>query len=419
MIIKTPSKQVNAKVTLGGSKSYTNRALFIAALAGGTSIIKNASLSNDTKIFLRALKKLGFEVAVSKDTVKIKGGTILNKKAKIDAHDAGTAFRFLTALCALSQKEIILTGTERMQQRPIGQLADALNKLGANISYINKEGYPPLKINKGLLAGGEVDVDGSVSSQFISALLMLGPALKKGVTVNVKGKLVSASYIDMTLSVMKQFGAKVTNKNYKKITVCPGGYKPAKYSVECDVSGASYFWAIGALNGKVRVNGVNVKSAQGDIKFADILAKMGAKVTKNIKGSYIEVARAKELKAVNVNMELMPDTAQTLAVLAAFAKGKTKITGLSTLRVKETDRLEALKNELAKMGVKTKTGKDFIEIYGGGAVSNAVIKTYKDHRMAMSFAVASARVAGMQIEEPEVVKKSFPDFWQKLKQMGF
>ncbi|MDR0292444.1 MAG: 3-phosphoshikimate 1-carboxyvinyltransferase [Elusimicrobium sp.] len=415
MIIKNPLKPLNAKIVLGGSKSLTNRALLIASLAGGRSVIENASLSADSKILINALKKSGIKISGGKK-IKISGIKKSDKKITINAGDAGTALRFLTAFCALTEKEVILTGSARMQKRPVGELVAALNFLGANIEYLQRPGFPPLKINKGLLRGGRAAINGGVSSQFISALLMLGPALKNGLALDIKGKLVSASYVDMTLDVMRRFGAKIQNKNYKEIIV-RGPYKNAVYKCEPDASGASYFLACGALGsgGAVRVN-LNPASLQGDVKFADILKKMGAKVTKG--KDYIEVASNGPLKAVNADMTLMPDTAQTLAVLCAFARGKSKIKGLSTLRIKETDRIAALSAELAKMNVKTKTGKDFLEIYGGEP-KTAKIKTYNDHRMAMAFAPPAAALGQIEILNPSVVKKSFPDFWIKLRKAGF
>lgn len=389
----------NKTVTLGGSKSYTNRALFISALTAGDCVIENASESNDSKVLIAALNKLA-----------------LNKKVTLNARDAGTAFRFLTALASLTEKEIVLTGTARMQQRPVGELVEALNKLGANISYIKKPGFPPLKILPGDMRGGAVSVDGGISSQFLSALLMLGPVLPDGLRLKIKGRLVSASYVDMTLAAMRAFGAQVSNKNYKEFAVKPAPYKKTKFVCEADASGASYFWAMAALSGgKITVKNISPKSAQGDVKFASLMAKMGAKVaaTKNT----ITVQGTAKLKPINADMTLMPDTAQTLAVVCAFAPGKSKITGLKTLRIKETDRISALQKELAKMGIKTKAGAEYIEIYGG-APRAAKIKTYDDHRMAMSFAIAATRLSGMKIENPGVVKKSFPDFWVKFKELG-
>ena len=416
MIIRRPLKPVNAKIILGGSKSLTNRALLIAALTGGQSAVKNASLSSDSKILIAALKKLGVKISGGK-TIKISGGGKPEKNMVINAGDAGTAFRFLTAFYAFSaEKEIILTGSARMKERPVGELVKALNSLGADIEYFGKRGFPPLKIRRGSMSGGRVEIDGGVSSQFISALLMLGPALNNGLTIDIKGKPVSASYIDMTLDVMRRFGAKTLNENYKTITV-RGPYKNAVYECEPDASGASYFLACGALNpgGKMRVN-INPSSLQGDVKFADILNKMGATVVKN--KNFIEVSNAGSLCAVNADMSLMPDTAQTLAALCAFARGKSKITGLGTLRIKETDRISALSAELKKMGIKTKSGKDFLEIYGG-APKTAVIKTYGDHRMAMAFAISAAVLEKIEIADPYVVKKSFPDFWAQFKRAGF
>lgn len=419
MIITKPSRPLRGSVDLGGSKSFTNRALFMAALADGTSVIKNASLSNDSKIFISALRKLGVKITLSGTTLKVTPAQKFDKKVTINARDAGTAFRFLTALCSLTEKEVTLTGSERMKQRPAGELVCALRALGAEISCTEKEGFAPLKISKGNFTRAKVNIDGGISSQFISALLMLAPALKTGLEITVKGKLVSASYIDMTISAMRAFGAKVENKNYKTITVAGGGYKKTVYVCEPDASGASYFWALAALGagGKIRVNNINPSSVQGDVKFADVLEKMGAEVTRG--KNYIQVKSNGPLKALNADMRLMPDTIQTLAVVCAFAPGKSVIKGISTLRIKETDRVAALQAELKKMNVPSVARADELEIYGIQNPTFAAIETYSDHRMAMSFAVAAARTDGMEIKEPGVIKKSFPDFWKKLKKLGF
>jgi len=416
-------KQIRATVSIPGSKSYTNRALVVASLANGKSIIKNASFSNDSKALIKALKKIGIKIKVNKTKIIIygKGGKFKPYKGNIDVGAAGTTMRFLTALFAcIEGSEIILRGTERMHQRPIKELVEALKSIGAKIKYLNRKGYPPLEIkgtNK--IITNQVIMDGTVSSQYFSALMLIAPLLSQGLTINVKNNQISKSYIDMTIASMKDFQVLVENKNYKQYFIKRGQrYKPRSYQVEGDASGASYFWGIAAVtNSKIKVKNINPNSSQGDVKFPDLLEKMGCKITKNIEEDLIEVEGRKKLKSINVNMEEMPDTAQTLAVIAAFCQGKTKITGLSTLKVKETDRLTALNKELTKMGIKSKVGLDYIIVEGGNPKGTA-IETYGDHRMAMAFALAGAKILGIKILKPEVVNKSFPEFWQKLKSLG-
>jgi 3-phosphoshikimate 1-carboxyvinyltransferase len=291
-----------------------------------------------------------------------------------------------------------------------------LKQLGANISYLENEGFPPIRIKGGTIKGGSVNVNGSVSSQFISALLMIAPLLQKNSEVNIAGEQVSEPYIDMTLSVMKQFGVVVEkNRNAYKIKT-GGSYRSTNYTVEGDASSASYLFALAALTqSTIKVTNVSGKSLQSDARFVDILEQMGCKVSKT--DSFIEVTGTGKLSSVNVNMQDMPDTAQTLAVVAAFAKGETTITGLKTLQLKETKRINALQSELSKMDIECEAGADYIKIKGGEP-KGAFINTYNDHRMAMAFAVAGTRVEGMIIEAPEVVKKSFPTFWATLSTMG-
>lgn len=415
------SKSVKKTLELPGSKSHTNRALIMASLCGGKSVIKNISKSNDSLIVLQVLRRLGIKINEKKSNVIIHGnaGIFPRIHETFNIGDAGTAMRFLTSLCTLVPGEIILDGSERMRQRTIADLVEALIKLGAQIEYLQKNGFPPLKINGGTIQGGSVSIKGNVSSQFISSLLMIGPLLKNGLVLNVIGDQVSKSYIDMTIDGLKQFGIKVENTYFKIYRVEKNQkYIPATISIEGDASGASYFFGIAAVTGStIKVKNINPNSSQGDAKFPDILNKMGCRVIKNIKEQSIQIKGPKQLRGITVNMESMPDTAQTLSVIASFAKGKTHITGLSTLPIKETNRLMALHMELSKMGILTAYDNSSITIQGGLS-KDAVIETYNDHRMAMSFAIAGARIPGIQIKNPDVVQKSFPDFWDKIKSTG-
>lgn len=386
------------EITVPGSKSLTNRALILASLTNGVSVIKNWSKSDDSLLLIKALKKLGVFIIEDKVGLKITGnnGNFKAFNGCLNVGDAGTAMRFLTSLKVLIPGKVIISGSKRMEERPIKELTETLKRIKT----------------------GKVSIKGNISSQFISSLLMIAPVLKKGLVINVTGKLVSKSYVDMTIDLLNKFGVKVINHQDKKFVVNKNQkIKPIIYEVESDASGASYFWGIAAITGrKIRIKNIDPLSSQGDVGFVDILEKMDCQVIKNTKKSWIQVEGSKKLKGITINMSLMPDTAQTLAVVAAFAHGKTKITGLSTLKMKETDRLQALKNELNKMKIKSEITHDSITIIGGKP-EKAVIKTYRDHRMAMAFAVATTKIPGMRINNPEVVSKSFPNFWEKLEKL--
>jgi 3-phosphoshikimate 1-carboxyvinyltransferase len=412
------NKPISAIVNVPGSKSYTNRALIMAALAEGVSTLRGISDSNDSKVLIKLLQQLGIEIDLDKDTAIVKGcaGQFPEFKGELDVEDAGTVMRFLTALCCIIPGEITLRGSERMHQRPVKDLVEALKRLGAKIEYLESFGLPPLLIKGGKIAGGVIKVNGTVSSQFISALLMITPLLPLDTRMIIEGETVSAPYIDMTLSAMHQFGIKVDGGDGKFQIEGRQCYAEAEYKVEGDASSASYILAIAAISkSAVIVNNVPGNSVQSDAHFADLLQQMGCIMSK--KGSTTAVVGTGELNAITIDMQDMPDTAQTLAVVAAFAKGETIITGLSTLQLKESKRIDALQAELTKMGIKCEAGDDYIKIKGGKP-KGAFINTYDDHRMAMAFAVAGVRIDGMTIESPEVVKKSFPTFWTTLQTMG-
>ncbi len=381
------------KINLPGSKSLTNRALIIASIAKGVSFIKNYSKSDDSIYLINALEKLGVNIIKQKKQLKIYGtqGFFNPKETNIFVGKGGTTYRFLTALINFISQKINLIADEQLKKRPIEELTNALKQLNQD------------KI---------INIRGDISSQFVTALLLVSPLTKKNLIINITTPLVSKSYLDMTLDIMKKFKVKIINKNYKKFIYQNSQfYQATNYVVEPDASGASYFWAIGALTGKkIQILNIDPDSSQGDVKFVDLLKKMGAQVIKNKKKQTITVYSNKKLRGIKVNMNNMPDTSLTLAVVAAFAQGKTTITGLKTLKVKETDRLVALYNELKKIGIKSKITDDSITIFGGQP-KPAIIKTYNDHRMAMAFSVAKKIIPEIKIKEPQVVNKSFPNYW--------
>lgn len=408
---------VEAAITIPGSKSYTNRALIIASLANGKSILHSYSNSIDSLILIQSLQQLGIDIVCDENKITItgNGGNFNEFYGNINVGDAGTAMRFLTAFCCLVPGEITLEGSERMHERPIKGLVDALFQLGATIEYLGKIGFPPLKIKGGKLTGRKVNIDAALSSQFLSALLMIAPILNSSLEIISNGEIVSAPYIDMTISAMQHFGASVTRKT-NCYSITNSSYAPINYTVEGDASSASYFFALAAITqSTMRVNNISVSSLQGDIKFVDLLQQMGCTVIKD--KDYIEVTGPKELRSIDADMKNMQDVAQTLAVVAAFAKGTTNLKGLKNLELKETKRLSALQKELTKMGIECSTDGEQITIHGGNP-KGAFIHTHNDHRMAMAFAIAGARVKDLQIESPEVVNKSFPDFWNTLKEAG-
>ncbi len=385
------------EITIPGSKSLTNRALIMASLTDGLSVIKNASKSEDSVVLIKGLKKLGVVIIKEDNQLKVIGndGNFKAFNGRLYVGNAGTTTRFLTSLITLVPGRVTIIKSKRMKMRPMKELDDALKRIRT----------------------GKISIRGNTSSQFITALMMIAPVLNKGLVISITGRKISGSYIDMTIDLMKKFGVKIKKIKHNKFIIKKQLYKQTNYIVESDLSGASYFFAAAAVTGKtIKVKNINPNSVQGDIFFPDLLEKMGCQVRKNIKKRWIKVKGPKILRGILVNMENMPDTAQTLAVVAAFAKGKTKIIGLSTLKIKETDRLLALKNELIKMKIKSEITRDSITITGGNP-QKAVIETYGDHRMAMAFAVAKSRIPELIIKNPGVVKKSFPDFWEKFKKI--
>ena len=415
-----PIAKVSGEVNVPGSKSLSNRALLLAALAEGETELTNLLDSEDIEHMLNALTKLGVSYRLSEDktqcVVQGNGGAFnVAEPLKLFLGNAGTAMRPLCAALAASNVDTVLTGEPRMEERPIGDLVDALREADAEVTYLKNEGFPPLQIKGKTLNGGEMSVDGSVSSQFLTALLMAAPLFSGDVTIRIKGELVSKPYIDITLDTMAKFGVTVKNDNYQTFTIS-GDAKyiaPGKFMVEGDASSASYFLAAGAIKGgKVRVTGIGQNSIQGDIRFADVLEAMGATVVWH--DEYVEITGA-PLKGVNMDMNHIPDAAMTIATTALFAEGPTTMTNIYNWRVKETDRLAAMATELQKLGAKVEEGHDYIKVWPTDSLKHAEIDTYNDHRIAMCFSLVALSDTPVTINDPGCTRKTFPDYFTRFK----
>jgi 3-phosphoshikimate 1-carboxyvinyltransferase len=418
-----PIKQVNGEIFLPGSKSLSNRALLIAALAKGVTKITNLLVSDDINHMLNALKILGVKYTLSDCGTEC---SVIGNNGFFKADDllelylgnAGTAMRPLCAALSASEGEFILTGEPRMKERPIGHLVDALAQLNADVEYLESKGYPPVKITGKNLFGDQVSIDGSISSQFLTAILMVSPLLDTDTTINIEGELVSKPYIDITLDIMKRFGVVVKNNNYQSFTIKGKQSYQAleKYMVEGDASSASYFLAAGAIKGgTVTVHGVGKLSVQGDKHFADVLEKMGAEI--QWQDESITVT-GKPLTAVDMDMNHIPDAAMTIATTALFAKGTTTIRNIYNWRVKETDRIHAMATELKKIGAEVVEGDDFISITPPAEIKHAEIDTYNDHRVAMCFSLVALSDTAVTINDPKCTAKTFPDYFEKLAQVS-
>ena len=412
-------QSVSGQVTLPGSKSITNRILLLSAIADGETVIKHPLQSDDTNHMIEALKILQVDLTQNKNgDIHIKGsqGQFKNKSAEIFLGNAGTAFRPLTAALSFSQGNYMLSGVPRMHERPIKDLVDALLQLNANISYLNQEGYPPLKISPSeIIVNSSVKIRGDISSQFLTALLMAIPLTKKEVSIEIVGDLISKPYIDITLNLMSRFGVHVKKIDWQHFLI-PGSstyVSPGEIFVEGDASSASYFLAAGALAGDIEVKGIGKNSIQGDVKFTEALALMGAKI-QTLEAS-IKVSKVKTLQAINLDCNHIPDAAMTLAVLALFANGTTKLHNIGSWRVKETDRIKAMATELKKLGAAVVEGEDFIEITPPLHIKEDVeIDTYDDHRIAMCFSLVSLKNISITINDPACVNKTFPTYFEVL-----
>lgn len=418
-----PIKKIEGEINLPGSKSLSNRALLLATLAEGTTTITNLLESDDTRHMLNALKTLDVNYTLSEDktecTIVGKGGALSSSGPKeLFLGNAGTAMRPLCAALCLGQGTYTLTGEPRMKERPIGHLVDALRQAGANIDYLENDGYPPLCIEANGLEGGEVSIDGAISSQFLTALLMAAPLVKNDMNITIIGELVSKPYIDITLDIMQQFGVEVINNDYKTFTIKAGQtYKAVeRFMVEGDASSASYFLAAAAIKGgTVKVTGIGRNSIQGDVEFVDVLEQMGARVEWG--ETYVSVTRD-TLRAIDMDFNHIPDAAMTIATAALFVEGTTTLRNIYNWRVKETDRLYAMATELRKVGAIVEEGDDYLKITPPKQLKHAAIDTYDDHRMAMCFSLLALDPVSVTINEPECTAKTFPHYFEVLERIS-
>ena len=412
-----PIAQSRGTVPLPGSKSISNRILLLAALAAGQTRIDGLLDSDDTRVMLAALAQLGVAVtALGNDAYLVTGagGAFPAKQAALFLGNAGTAFRPLTAALALMGGQYQLSGVARMHERPIGDLVDGLRSIGCDIRYLGQAGYPPLAVHPAVLTvKAPIRVRGDVSSQFLSALLMALPLLGQSVVVEVVGELISKPYVALTLNLLARFGIKVQQENWQRFVIPACVYqRPGQIKVEGDASSASYFLAAGVLGrGPVRVTGVGRNSIQGDVAFADMLARMGGQITYG--DDWIEASGTGALTAIEADCNAIPDAAMTLAVLALFARGTTTLRNIGSWRVKETDRIAAMACELTKLGAQVSSGVDYISITPPATCRQGIaIDTYDDHRMAMCFSLVTLGGVAVRINEPGCVAKTFPTYWQ-------
>lgn len=410
-----PIHEVSGVVRLPGSKSISNRALLLAALARGETQLSNVLVGDDTHFMLQALKQLGVNIQSAGGDHLITGcaGPLVtgSETFHLNLGLAGTALRPLTAALTLGSGTFHLDGTQRMRERPIAHLVDGLRQLGADICYLDNEGYPPLQVRGCGLSGGEVEMRGDISSQFLTSLLLAAPLANEPVNISILGEQVSKPYLDITVQMMRTFGANVRHDHHQTFSVQPGPYEsPGDYLVEGDATSATYFLAAGAIRGSgIKVSGIGKNSVQGDIAFTKVLTAMGAEVS--IETDAISVSPGK-LHGVTLDLNHIPDAAMTAAVLALFAEGPTRIENIYNWRVKETDRIDAMATELRKLGAQVDDGRDYIEIIPPANLQTATIDTYGDHRMAMCFSLAALGGCAVTINDPGCVSKTFPDYFK-------
>jgi 3-phosphoshikimate 1-carboxyvinyltransferase len=420
-VIKSLSRAsgVDSRFSAPPSKSYTHRAMIIAALANGMSFLHNPLIADDTLLTKKALESLGVRIYDGQDLVRVSGtdGQLTCGQEKtLDLGNSGTSFRLLTTLALLCDQPLVLTGSSRMQERPIGPLADALNTLGGTVEYLQKTGYPPIRV-RGSLKGGKTTIDGSISSQFVSSVLIASPYAQQPVELELSTPPVSRSYIDMTVAIMRAFGATVMMDDHMSFWVSNRHhYQAGSYDIEGDFSSASYFFAIAAIcGGRVAVENLNPYSVQGDRRFLGILRLMGCTVREE--PDTITVERTGELQGIDCDMSSLPDTVQTLCMVAAVASTPTTIRGISHLKYKESDRITSTAEKLNQLGGDVRVGPDSITVIPR-SLHGGTIDPADDHRTAMSFAVLGLGIGGITIEHVECVAKSFPGFWDALAGAG-
>jgi len=412
------SHPVSGSIRPPGSKSISNRALILAALADGESQLTGLLDCEDTRVMIESLNRLGISVThhPENNTAMIVGcaGTPPASSAELWLENSGTSIRFLTALCCNGHGEYLLDGNSRMRQRPIGDLVDALSQWNTNVKCVEGTNCPPVKIQSQGLQGGETHVKGNISSQYLSALLMTAPCAKSPAQIIVDGPLVSEPYIDMTLGVMAQFGVAVEIQSDNHFLIQPTKYRAAHYYIEPDASAASYFLAAAAITGgTVTVEGLSQLALQGDVRFVDALEQMGCKVS--WQNDSVTVV-GQPLQGIEIDMNAISDTAQTLSAVAFFAEGPTRITNVGHMRHKETDRITAVANELRKLGQTVEEAEEGLTIHPA-PITPATIETYNDHRMAMSFALIGLKAEGVVIDNPGCTVKTYPHFFEDLERL--
>lgn len=412
-------KPVDTVVIMPGSKSISHRALLAAALAGGRSYLRNFLVCQDTEYTIHGLRKLGVGVSLEGDEVTVSGtgGEFppAQGKKEIFLGNSGTSYRFLVSATALASGDFLLRGSPRMHERPIGHLLSALNQAGVEAWSTERKGYPPVQIRSRGIPGGEVSIRGEESSQYLSSLLLSAPYAQSDLNIEVKGKLVSRSYVDVTLDVMEGFGVSAKREGYRSFNIPSGQcYTPCVYPIEGDVSSASYFWAAAAVTGGsvITENIRPFSTRQGDIQFLDVLEEMGCRIEQ---GSNKVRVTGCPLSGIEVDMGHMPDMVPTLAAIALFAEGKTRIRNISHLRYKESDRLKAIVSEWSRLGGRVSNLEDGLLIHGGSRLAGTTVDPHEDHRLAMSLAVVGLKVPGIRITRDECVHKSFPTFWELWK----
>ena len=416
------SKQVRGCIKLPGSKSITNRVLLMAALGCGVTKLIDPLRSEDTDQMINALIKLGVSVKElndDKNIIEIKGieHNFPNKNTNLFLGNSGTTFRPLAAVLAMMRGDYYLSGIERMHERPIKDLVDALEQMGSSIQYEKNHGYPPITINNSSIEISEpIQIKGDISSQYLTALLIAGPISNNEFNIEVIGDLISKPYIDITLKLLTKFNIFYNNDNWRLFSLKKDSIyrNPTKIFVEGDASSASYFFAAASLAGSIEIKGINKDSIQGDLKFLDIISKMGAKI--EYKSDSIQVSKASNLKGLEIDCIEIPDAAMTLAIMAVFADKPTKLKNIGSWRVKETDRILAMDNELTKMGVEVSTTHDSMTIFPQKQLNdNISIETYNDHRIAMCFSLFCLKNLNITIEDPNCVNKTYPDYFKDLK----
>lgn len=420
MDIKIYPSKIEGTVTAPPSKSVTHRAIILASLARGTSVIKNPLRSDDTLTTIRAIRAFGVGIKQNKTTLIIEGaeGVLHAPKKAVDLGNSGTSMRLLTAVASIAEGKTILTGSDRLKERPMSDLLSSLRNLGIAVASIHGDGCPPIEITGGEIKGGKVKITASLSSQFVTALLLISPFAKNEMEIIVRGLLRSKPYVDITIQLMERFGIRVHNDDYEAFIIPPNQtYLAQEYKVEGDYSSAGYFLAAAAVtNGKVTVNNLNAYSAQGDKYLLEILKRMGCTVKKD--RDKITVGGIKKLLAVSIDMADYPDIVQTVAAAAAYAEGKTRIANIGHLTHKETDRIKDTSKELSRIGVKTDYSKNSLTVFGSKP-KGGIVDTHNDHRMAMSMAVAAlAAEKPTIIKNADVVSKSYPHFFEDLRKIG-